>query len=167
MSRYAEFFLNTSSKVVQLELLEISHPAFSRTYRIVRNAVAGATVTLTDGEGEATFEYYPLRITPLSSQDDLDQAIRVDLGDLGETLPAELDAVFAADALDTVPTVRYWAYRSDDLTAPLVGPLTFEVRSLSFNQDGASFEAGAPSLNRNRTGELYLLTRFPMLRGFL
>jgi hypothetical protein len=29
------------------------------------------------------------------------------------------------------------------------------------------FEAKAPSLNVNKTGELYTFDRFPMLKGFL
>jgi len=36
-----EYFLNAPAKLVQLELLELSHSAFSKTYRIVRNAPEG------------------------------------------------------------------------------------------------------------------------------
>ena len=61
MSAYSEFFLNSKSSVVQLELVEISHPNFTKVYRVVRNAVQGVTVKLETG-ANATFEYYPLRI---------------------------------------------------------------------------------------------------------
>lgn len=166
MTDYAAYFLNSASNVVQLELLEISHPDFTATYRIVRNAARGVTVTLEDASTE-TFDYYPLRIAPLGSRDDLDQALRIDLGDVGEVLPVELDAVMAADGRATKPTIKYRVYRSDDLTQPLFGPLLLEVTSISFSPEGASFEAKAPSLNVSRTGELYRLERFPMLRGVL
>lgn len=166
MSAYSEYFLNSNSNVVQLELLEISHSAFTQTYYVVRNAVNGVTVTL-ETAVEQEFTYYPLKITPLGSKDDLDQSLRIDLGDLGEVLPNELDAVSDALGFDEKPVVKYRAYRSDDLSEPLIGPWVLEVTSFNFNREGSSFEAKAPSLNINRTGELYKIARFPMLRGFV
>ena len=166
MSAYSEFFLNSPSSVVQLELLEISHPDFTQTYRVVRNAVEGTTVTLED-DSSATFSYYPLRITPVGIRDNLDFGLRVDLGDLGQVLPDEIDAVTDADGFGEKPTVIYRTYRSDDLTAPLFGPLTLKVTSFSFTREGSTFEAQAPSISVSSTGELYKLDRFPMLRGFL
>lgn len=163
---YAEFFLKSRASVVQLELLEVSHPAFTQVYRIVRNAAAGVTVTLED-DTEEDFLYYPCRVTSLGNRMDLDYAFRIDLGDLGEVLPLELDAVAEADAFDVKPSVVYRTYRSDDLSQPLFGPLELEVPSFSFKAEGASFVARAPRLNETTTGELYKIDRFPMLRGFL
>lgn len=166
MPNYSEFFLNSKSSVVQLELLEISHSVFSKTYYIVRNATQGVTVTLEDSSTQF-FEYYPLRITPLGSKGDLDQVISIDLGDLGEIVPTELDNVKFSNKFDEKPTVKYRTYRSDDLTAPLLGPFTLEISNFAFNDEGCSFEAKAPSLNINATGEFYKVARFPMLRGFV
>lgn len=166
MPNYAEFFLNSKSSVVELETLEISHSAFSQTYFIVRNATQGITVQLENSDSQF-FEYYPLRITPLGSKDDLDQVIGIDLGDLGEIVPTELDRVAAANKFDEKPVVKYRAYRSDDLTAPLLGPFVLEISNFAFNDEGCSFEAKAPSLNVNATGEFYKVARFPMLRGFV
>ena len=75
MTTYAEFFLKSKSSVVQLETLEISHPNFTKIYRIVRNAVQGVTVTLENGSS-ATFDYYPLAIENAGVRDDLDQALK-------------------------------------------------------------------------------------------
>lgn len=166
MSRYAEFFLKSKSSVVQLETLEISHPNFTKTYRIVRNAVEGVTVALENGSS-ATFEYYPLQIENAGVRDDLDQSIKINLGDLGEVLPKELDEVSSNDGFGIKPIVIYRTYRSDDLTRPLFGPVMLEVSTFAFNREGSTFEAKAPSLNINKTGEIYSLDRFPMLRGFL
>lgn len=166
MSRYTEYFLSSRANVVQLELLEISHPAFSQVYRVVRNAREGVTVTLEDSSVQ-TFQYYPLRITNLGTRDTLDAGFKIELGDLGEVLPAELDAVAAAGGFSTKPVVKYRTYRSDDLTQPLFGPLVLEIRSIAFNKTGATFEAKAPSININRTGEVYRLDRFVTLRGFV
>lgn len=162
------FFLTSRRDVVQLELIEISHSAFTQTYRKVRNHRLnnGLSVHLETGS-EQWFDWYPLEITQLSDQADLDTGIRIDFGDLGEVLPIELDAVHAADAMSEKPKVIYRAYRSDDLSAPLIGPLHLEAKSFSFKAQGASFEASAPYVNQTRTGETYNLIRFPMLRGFL
>ena len=278
MSQYSEFFLNSPSSTVQLEMLMISHPSFSQDFRIVRNSVSSITLnglgdggvnlfnpsdtdvaqgqtvnpngtisanasytasgyvplvpgtTYTRGDtvgfyayydqdrnflsqyqdnttgtatftvpegvsygrfsilntqystfrivrgstllahsayGAADFTYYPLRITGNGTRENLDFGIRIDLGDLGELLPQELDRVSGDSAYDVLPTVKYWTYRSDDLTAPLFGPLVLEVKNINFNREGASMDAKAPSLNVSRTGERYTTNRFPMLRGFI
>lgn len=166
MTDYAEFFLKSKSSVVQLETLEISHPDFTKVYRVVRNAVQGVTVTL-ESNSSASFVYYPLAIENAGVRDDLDQAITINLGDLGEVLPKELDEVSSNDGFAIKPTVVYRTYRSDDLSRPLFGPVLLEVTSFAFNREGSTFEAKAPSLNVNKTGERYKLDRFPMLRGFL
>ncbi len=166
MSEYSEFFLNSKSSVVQLELIELSHPFFTETYRKVRNSLQDVTVTLEDTT-TATFDYYPLKITSMGARTDLESGFRVDLGDIGEILPKELDAVAANDAFEVKPTLIYRSYRSDDLSAPIFGPIYLECSKFSFNREGASFEAKAPSLNNNKTGEIYSFERFPMLRAFL
>lgn len=166
MSAYTEFFLNSPASTVQLELIEISHPSFSQTYRIVRNAVNGVTVTLEDSS-VVTFDYYPLQIEAGNTRETLDQSFTITLGDTGDILPAELDAVATADTFNIRPTIKYRTYRSDDLSTPLFGPLLLEVENFAFDRTGVSFSAKAPSLNVNSTGERYLLDRFPMLRGFL
>lgn len=165
--RYVNYFLNSRSSVVQLETVEISHPAFSKTYHIVRNASKGITATLETGN-TAVFEYYPLKLVPQHARDDLDHSISITFGDLGEVLPLELDRVMnMAGGLQIKPTVKYRVYRSDDLTAPLYGPLKLEVEAFTFNKEGSTFEAKAPAVNLTRTGEVYSLVRFPALRGFL
>jgi len=166
MPDYSTFFLNSLSSVVQLETLEITHPNFSQDYFIVRNATNGVTLTLEDLSSQE-FIYYPLKITAVGTRENLDFGVRVDLGDLGEVLPVELDNVATAAGYGTKPVVKYRTYRSDDLTAPLYSPVTLEIENFSFTRNGCSFEAKAPSLNISSTGETYSLDRFPMLRGFL
>jgi hypothetical protein len=161
-----EYFLSSRSDVVALETVEISHPAFTQVYRRVRNQREPLTATLETGV-EATFEWYPMAITELTDSGDLDNGIRITFGDLGEVLPKELDAVTQADLMGVKPTVIYRVWRSDDLSAPMIGPLVLEATSFSFTQEGASFEAVAPYVNRTRTGEMYNLTRFKTLRAFL
>lgn len=161
MSDLTEYFLNRSSSVGKFETLEISHPSFSKIYRIVRNHRLGITA-----EGE-DYEYYPLSITSIGSRPNLDSGFKIVMGDLGEVVPTELDLVADEDAFDVKPTVIWRTYRSDDLTQPLQGPLTLEIKDFAFKKEGCSFEARAPNLNNNRTGENYSVTRFPSMRGIL
>ena len=166
MSAYTEFFLNSKSSVVQLELLEISHPNFSKVYRLVRNATNGVTVKLEDGLSYL-FEYMPLRISLSNEMDNLDQIIKIQLGDLGALIPNEMSLVSLADGFKTKPTLKYRTFRSDNLNQVLFGPITLEIKTFSFNREGCLFEAKAPSLNISKTGETYTIDRIPMLRGLL
>ena len=158
------FYLTAQASVVQLETLQIAHPSFSQTYNVVRNNPAGITASLVKGGDKAVFDYYPLRIRPQDQRDNLQFGIIVDLGDLGEVIPAELARV-GDDKRK--PVVTYRTYRSDDLDEPLYGPLTLTVSAINVSREGASFEAHAPVINLLKTGEAYDVTRFPMLRGFL
>jgi hypothetical protein len=160
------YYLNSTSDVKEFELLQISHPSFTQTFYIVRNKRSGLTVTLENAASQF-FTYYPLQIKGQGAKDDLDYALQISLGDLGELLPTQFDAVAAANTFNIKPTVIYRTYRSDDLTAPMFGPLTLEVDSFAFKREGATFVAKAPSVNINKTGEFYTFERFPMLRGFL
>ena len=165
--RYVEYFLNSRSSVAQLETFELTHPGFSKTYRIVRNAVKGVTVKLETG-GTAFFAYYPAKVSPQTARDDLDYAITINLGDLGEEFPIELDNVMKyPKGPEIKPTLIYRVYRSDDLNQPMFGPLVLEVAGLAFTKEGVAFEARAPNINATSTGEIYSLSRFPALRGFL
>lgn len=166
MPDYYGYFLNSSRSTMGYETVEISHPNFTRTYWIVRNSRAGLTATLETGASQA-FEYYPLKITAKESRANLDAALEIQLGDLGEILPLEMDAIIAASGFGTKPIVKYRTYRSDDLTAPMFGPITLQVGNFTFKREGAAFTAEAPSLNISETGEVYTIDRFPMLRGCL
>ena len=165
MSSEAEFYLSAFGRVKRFECIKIAHPNFTQSYYIVRNKPGGLTATV---EGAPTvFGYYPLRITAQAQDNDLDYSLQVDLGDVGDIMPMELDAVAAADGFGTLPTLDYWAFRSDDLLTPLLGPIRLEVQDLPVSRDGTSFIAAAPYLNVNRTGELYITSRFPMMRAYL
>lgn len=163
MSEASEFFLSSAPSVVRFDTIEISHPDFSQTYRLVRNSTpAGITA---DGD---VYEYCPMRVLPIASTDDLVQALSITLGDVGEIIATEIEAVWEANGMNTRPTLTYRAFRSDDLDAPIAGSeRVLEIVNVTTTREGASFEAQAPELNQSRTGTLYTLEVFPMLRGFL
>jgi len=166
MSEYSEFFLNSLSSIVQLDLLEIYHQSFTQTFYLVRNKTDGVTV-LHEDSSIRVYQYVPMRVTLSGPREDLDAILTVQLGDLGDIVPAQIDAIRAAGTSDVLPLVTYRTYRSDDLNTPLYGPLRFQIKKFSMSRDGSYFEARAPSLNVNKTGETYKIARFPMLDGLL
>lgn len=166
MSKYSEFFLNCFSNIIQYEMFEISHSAFSQTYRIVRNATDGVRVKEEDGIFY-DYIYCPMKVSLSDDRDDLDQVIKIQLGDLGEIIPVEMDRIQIADKFNEKPKIIFRTYASNDLETILVGPFYLEIKEFTFNRDGCAFDAKAPSLNLNKTGEIYNFDRFPMLRGML
>jgi hypothetical protein len=166
MSAESEFFFGSKSSVREYETLEMSHPNFSKIYRVVRNARSGLTATIETGE-VVFFEFLPLRLTDASMTGDLDYNTQIDFGDLGELLPAEFDRVRAADGFGIKPLVILRTYLSGNLTVPLIGPLRLQSSAFTNRREGASFVAGAPSLNVSKTGIPYTIALFPMMRGGL
>lgn len=165
-SDYVAFFLNSRSGVIQYECIEFAHPSFSKTYRIVRNNAYGLTVTHEDGQ-QYLYDYYPLQIDAGNTKDDLDQSLSISIGDLGEELPAEFEKTMDGEYMNVRPTLKYRIYRSDVLNASMYNINNLEVNEVNMEGRAATFEAKAPELNNSKTGLLYNLDRFPMLRGFL
>jgi hypothetical protein len=163
---YVAYFLGSSSAIIQYETLEISHPNFTQTFYVVRNSTNGLSAYLENGQ-LVNFTYYPMRVTPSSAGNDLDQKIQIEFGDLGELIPTQLDAVIANSGLLTKPVCKYRTYRSDLLSQVMYGPLVLEITTLAFNRTGVVFEASAPSLNIGKTGRVYSIDAFPTLRSFL
>ena len=149
--------------MVQLECIQLSHPNFSQTYRLVRNALAGVTVTHEGGGGPFLYSFMPMTIRVLGASTDMDQSIEVTFGDVGQVISAEIENVANANGFQTKPLIQYRSYRSDDLTHVLFGPATLEIDTVSLTREGASFKAKAPNFNLVRTGEIYSVSRFPML----
>lgn len=164
---YVDFFFGAPMSAAEVQTLEISQPSFSQVWRLQSSYRNGFTAKLETGE-QVLFQYVPMRLRPLEERADLDFGLTVTLGDLGEILPEEIQRARAAGTLRTnPPVVKYRAYRSDNLAAPMFGPVSLEARQIARSEDGAKFNAMAPEANANKTGVLYRSDVFPMLQGFL
>jgi hypothetical protein len=158
---YTAFFLNASSSVICYDTFELSHTDFTQTYYFVRNNPNGLTA------GGQAYEYYPVEFRRPEKDVTLDQVATLQFGDLGETLPAEIDAIYSADTFNEKPLLKYRAFRSDDLSAPMLGPLEFEVEGVTNTVEGAALRAAVKRLNRFGTGLAYTFNRFDTLKGFV
>lgn len=156
-----DFFLNAPASLVQLELLELSHSAFSKTYRIVTNASEGVEFQ------SHAFTYYPCQIKPAFDFDSLEFKIEVQLGDLGEIIPVELKNIQFSETQVEPVKINYYILRSDNLTAPMQSFLNLEATVFTFTAEGSTFTAQAHGLNTHQTGETYNLKDYPYLKGFL
>ncbi len=166
-AQYIDFYFGAPQSTSELQTLEISQPSFSQVWRIQSHYREGFQARLESGE-LIFWEYVPMLMRPLGDRGNLDFGISVTLGDLGEILPDEIERARQAGTLRTIPpTVRYRAYRSDDLESPMVGPITLQARKITRNRDGAQFDSTAPQANVTRTGMLYRTDLFPMLMGYL
>ena len=159
------YWLSGNPDDVRLLCVEVSHPAWSKVYRVVQNHADGITV-----QHENTFiydyEYVPLTIQRGTNSDDLDQEITIGVGDLGETFPDELKAARASQYSDIRPTLNYREYNLSDLTKPQVTILGLEVTDYEPKIEGAVFVCRAKQMNLTKTGEVYTLDNTPTLRGF-
>jgi len=161
-----DYFLNSASNVIELDMFVISHTMFSQDYYVVRNSTQQIVVKHED-LSLRTYVYYPVRFSFDTVRADLDQIIKIEFGELGEILPKELDNLRLNNGFGELPSLVYRSYRSDDLDHVLSGPYLLEIKSMNFASGGCNFEAKAPSLNVSRTGERYTIGRFPMLRSTL
>lgn len=161
---YVDYFLNSKSNIGQLDTIEISHPSFERTYYLVKNHLKGFDAVLENGS-TVFFEYCPMQVGLGTVKDDLDQTIDVTLGDVGEIVGRELKKIRNNRDTTIKPTFIYRTYRSDDHNRIMYGPITLSIADFQILPSGCSFQAKADSLNVVKTGEIYDLDRFPMLRG--
>lgn len=168
MDIYKSFFLNSSSGVVPLECVEISHPDFSVPFRFVKNDTEGVTVKHESAGPDVTYEYQPMSTQRSTVTNDLDQKLNLTIADVDDELIKSVVSARLGTNWKIRPSIRWRLYRDDDLTAPMVSLQTLEIATLSKDNSGnCTFDAQAPELNSVKTGEIYSLERFPLLRGMI
>lgn len=164
-NEYAKFFLNRKVDVYQLECIELSHPSFLNTYRVVRNDDRGIYVKHKEGSGQFYYEYLPLTIQRSGMLGDLDQTLTVSVSGLGDILPDEFERVLEGQYADVKPTVNYRLYSSDNLNTPIHYLLGLQLAGVSMNNKAVTFKAESPRLNTSKTGDIFSLDRFSGLKG--
>ena len=163
MSNQLEEYLFATQPAYLIECIEIKHSLWATPLRYVTNMADGVSV----GHDSSYFnyEYVPLQIDKGSSSDDLDQSLRITIGDLGEIVPDLIDQILDAGSTER-PKVTYRAYSSLDLSQPILVIDHLEVTDQSSDYQGTTFNAEAPKLNAVGTGLLFTKANFPTLIGF-
>lgn len=151
---------------VMLECIEISHPAFSRVYRYVRNHTKGVTAIHEDGE-IAYYEYAPIKLQRGQSNEKLSQTITVTIGDLGMIIPQEVDRLYGSEHELEHPMLTYRSYLLSNLNEPFETARGLKITENTPQPWGAMFKAQVRSLNDNKSGRGFTLDKWRALRGFL
>lgn len=151
---------------VLLECIEISHPAFSKVYRYVRNHTKGVTVIHEDGVS-AFYEYAPLKIQRGKSNEKLSQTITVTVGDLGMIIPQEVDRLYDSPHELEHPTLTYRSFLLSNLAEPFETARGLKITENTPQAEGAVFSAQQRTLNDKKSGRVFSLDKWKALRGFL
>lgn len=148
---------------LDFETVEITHSLLSKRYLIVRGNEP-LTATLETGE-VVTFEPSPMESTDAANSNDLDQQASFTLPDVGNLLDDEMQNI----PLDNQewPVFTFRRYVSTDLSYPCVGPITYDLQSLSQSKGIFTADVGVPRLNERPTGILATPTEIPLLKGLL
>ena len=141
------------------EAVSLSHSKFTKTYYLVVDSVP-LNKKLPNGQ-DVTFS--PANITPSNAQNsnDLDQLASFSIADLENIYDDELSNIPLGD--NESPVIGYYVYVSDhDLPAQFI---EYTAKSIAQASGAFTIKCGAPDLNKDETGEVFDLERFPMLRG--
>lgn len=164
MSDLDKFHLDATPSAAMLELIEISHPLWSKPLRYVTNHADGVTVKHEDGL-VYHYEFMPVQINKGANSDDLDQTLKITVGDLGQVVPQLLKIIREADNFER-PSVVYRAYSSNNLDSPLQVVEGYEVEDRSTDHQATTFNAATKRANSTGTGMFYTVDEFPSLRSF-
>ena len=137
------------------ELIIISHSAMSRTRYLVNDSKPLTAIGL-------DFEPSVMRPTRPINSNDLDQIASFTIADVLNELDTELDRI----PLDTDEDVlcRYVLVLSEDLNTA-IEDVTFIVDTVPQEKGVFTIKSSVTDLSREKTGEAFTLTQFPMLKA--
>lgn len=153
------YFLTAKKSDILYDTLEISHSAFSQTFRLVRNSRRGLTA-----EGEE-YVYCPMILKRAGSSANLEQTMELTIGDMGKVIYPEYMLAVKADGMREKPVCIYRGYRSTDLSEAIYYA-NLTISEMVLVKAGAQFTISATITNAVGTGENYSTQRFPMLRYY-
>lgn len=165
------FHLDSSPAIALLETIEINHSAWDKPIRIVTNHADGLSARNELGQ-YVVYDFAPLLISKGETSDNLDQSLKITLGDLGEVVPPLIDKIRQQDS-DESPQVTYRAYVFDAGAMQLVKETPIDIikgltiTSMSRDVNATTFEAKTEDKNTLKTGRIYNSNDYPDLKGLL
>lgn len=154
----------SNGNIGMLEAIEISHSKWDSVLRYVNDGDMPVTLKHEDGLSYE-YQYAQIKINRSSNSDTLDQELSFNFGDLGEIVPSLLDK-FIYDEEIEYPIVNYRAYLIGNYEAPVLIAKGLELDTITRDNQGASCQSKAPSLNENGNGDKYTVDNFPSLVGY-
>lgn len=166
-----DFHLDSAPQIALLETLEVSHSTWDKPIRIVTNHADGLSARNELGQ-YVVYDFAPLLINKGETTDNLEQNLKITLGDLGEIVPPLIAKIRQANS-DEYPQVIYRAYAYDAGSMVLAKETPIDVikglyvTSMSRDHQATTFEAKTPDKNTVKTGRTYNLNDYPDLKGLL
>lgn len=157
------FFASSPQTKHEIETLQISHSAMTKTYYLWPEPYPGSITTET---GVHAVEPLNFNIKLAGSSGNLDQkfSIAIDTTSVNDEFREQMDLIPMA-TLEKIQLI-YRRYLSDDLTSAQSTAI-LQVESVSYKIGAALLSAVSPRLNITRCGETFNLRDVPCLRGFI
>lgn len=175
MTLQSEFILNNSSSAIKIETIQIWHSSFlnddvnstPHDFWLCANFENLVATSFPYLDIPIHWQSLPMKISFSSDSEDLDQAIKIEIHELGQIFCEQLLRICADNKQANKPEIYYRAKRSDNLNENMIGPLYYKVSKVSCKSDGVIIEANSRLLNNSRTGSTYNVTDYPMLNSVI
>lgn len=163
-SDYQQFVMNSQSDSVELDLIEISSPHFSKVYRYVNNAGLGVDLTL---NGEVVhFEYMPFVVRESDKKFNLDSELSLALPGGSEDMSREVERLIRSGAINNPskrPIFKRWFFSSKNLTQPALTHPELEVFGCQRDHQKSVIQCGSSNMKSEGIGMFATIDQFPML----
>jgi hypothetical protein len=146
--------------VFLVETLELSHPLFSKVWRLV-NAMDQVVATL-EGGGSGVFQPVAFQVQLPPSDAQGGQLLTVVVANFGRIIRDEIEA--AAKDPDQRMSLTYRLYLSNALTEPQTAPIKLSVDTIAMTNESITLQAGrSDTLNMPFPSTVYDIVKFPGL----
>jgi|DEB0MinimDraft_4_1074332.scaffolds.fasta_scaffold80219_3 hypothetical protein len=163
MTTREEFLLNGDPSEVAVECVSLTHSSGLNRH-LVRNH-DNWTATLEDGVTSQVFEHYSFDIKGDAVTSTVNQPLQLAIGDFGQIIPAAIDAIRESANPQEYVKLTMRVYSSEYTDAPLE-VVTRYVTENNRDRNGSIMNANALHLDKNRTGSIQTLERFPFLKQY-
>ena len=162
MANQNSFFLTDTSAVRKVDTIELNHPDWVAPFYFQSEWINEEMVATNEDGITVTYQYQLFEVDRSNVVADLDQGVSITFADYIDELKT---AINSADHMQAV-TLKYRMFRDDDLTSPLDFIQTLQILKVNNDANGTvTFEASAEQLNSVKTGDVYTLNNYPLLKG--
>ena len=152
----------------QVEVIELSHSAFTRPYYLAHQLKDDFQVTLETGE-TVTVQYAPMTVEKESSGSLLLGDRSITIQQINDLVAREEERIPVSSTEKPVVKVRTFVMRKDGTCSGVAsGPYKLFVSSIDYNESNNSCKLTCSTVptNISECGEVATIERVPMLAGF-
>ena len=164
MANQNNFFLTDTSAVRKVDTIELNHPDWTVPFYFQNEWIDEDMIATNEDSVAVTYQYQLFEVDRGNVMADLDQGVSITFADYIDELK---NAINSADHMKAI-TLKHRMFRDDDLSSPLDFIQTLQVLKVNNDSNGVvTFEASAEQLNSVKTGDVYTLNKYPLLKGVI